>query len=203
MKILCIGRNYAAHAKELKNEVPEAPVIFMKPESSILPPGHPFVYPEFSKDIHYECEIVLKISRVGKYISEENALSYIEGIGLGIDFTARDLQAQLKSKGLPWEISKGFNGSAVLSDFLPVSSFSDLQNLHFELKVNGEIRQKGHSADMLFSIPQMIAYTSQFFTLKTGDYFFTGTPEGVGPIAIGDKLEGFLEGRPMFSIRIK
>lgn len=201
MKILCIGRNYAEHAKELGNEVPAEPVIFMKPDSAILK-GNDFYIPEFSQDIHYELEVVLKISKVGKYISEENAAQYFDEIGLGIDFTARDLQSKLKEKGLPWELAKGFDGSAVLSDFYPKENF-DLKNLNFSLLKNKEKVQNGNTELMIFSPEKIIAFVSKYFTLKKGDLIFTGTPKGVGKVEENDLLEAFLEDKKLFDVRIQ
>lgn len=202
MKIICIGRNYAEHAKELGNEIPENPVIFMKPDTAILKKGSDFYIPEFSNDIHYELEVVLKISKGGKYISEENAPKYYEEIGLGIDFTARDLQSKLKEKGLPWELAKGFDGSAVVSEFLNKNEF-DLKNLNFTLEKNREEVQTGNTSMMLFSPEKIIEFVSQYFTLRVGDLIFTGTPKGVGKVAENDVLEGFLEKNKLFSVRVQ
>ncbi len=202
MKIICIGRNYAEHAKELGNEIPENPVIFMKPDTAVLKKGSDFYIPEFSEDIHYEVELVLKISKGGKYISEENASKYYDEIGLGIDFTARDLQSKLKEKGLPWELAKGFDGSAVVSDFLKKEDF-ELNNLSFSLVKNKEKVQEGNTSMMIFSAEKIIAFVSQYFTLKVGDLIFTGTPKGVGKVSESDILEGFLEDQKMFSVRIQ
>lgn len=203
MKIICIGRNYAEHAKELGNAVPTEPVYFMKPDSALLTRNRPFFYPDFTKDLHYECEIVLRINKVGKCINEKFALSYIDAIGIGIDFTARDLQQKAKEKGLPWEKAKAFDFSAPVSSFIPVAEFADMQHIAFSLNKNGETVQQGNTADMIFSYPAIISYVSQFMTLKTGDYIFTGTPAGVGPVAIGDKLEAFIEDRKMLTVNIK
>ena len=202
MKIICIGRNYAEHAKELGNEIPENPVIFMKPDTAILKKGSDFYIPEFSNDIHYELEVVLKISKGGKYISEENAPKYYEEIGLGIDFTARDLQSKMKEKGLPWELAKGFDGSAVVSEFLNKNEF-DLKNLNFTLEKNREEVQTGNTSMMLFSPEKIIEFVSQYFTLRVGDLIFTGTPKGVGKVAENDVLEGFLEKNKLFSVRVQ
>lgn len=203
MKIFCIGRNYADHAKEMNSEVPSSPMFFMKADTSILRPGMPFFYPGFTKDIHYECELVVKINKVGKNISEKFAHTYYSEIGLGIDFTARDLQKECKEKGHPWEIAKSFEGSAPLSkDFLSKEEL-DLDNLSFSLKQNDKIVQNGNSKDMIFKIDQLISYLSQFMTLKKGDLIYTGTPAGVGPIAIGDTLEGFIGEVKMFSVKVK
>lgn len=203
MKIICIGRNYADHAKEMKAEVPKAPVFFMKPDTALLKDGADFYFPDFTKDLHYECELVVKIDKVGKNIAEKFASKYYSKVTLGIDFTARDLQQQCKEKGLPWEIAKAFEHSAPLSnEWIDVKDL-DLKNAHFELKQNGNTVQTGHTSDMLFSIDKIIAYVSRFMTLKTGDLIFTGTPAGVGPVHIDDKLEGFLEGRKMFEFNVK
>ncbi|MCO4813158.1 MAG: fumarylacetoacetate hydrolase family protein [Flavobacteriales bacterium] len=203
MKIFCIGRNYADHAKEMNSEVPSSPMFFMKADTSILRPGMPFFYPGFTKDIHYECELVVKINKVGKNISQKFAHTYYSEIGLGIDFTARDLQKKCKEKGHPWEIAKSFEGSAPLSkDFLPKEEL-ELDKIDFSLKQNGNLVQKGNSKDMIFKIDQLISYLSQFMTLKKGDLIYTGTPAGVGPIAIGDKLEGYIGEVKMFSVNIK
>ncbi len=202
MKIIAIGRNYAAHIEELNNEKPTEPVIFMKPDTAILRNNQPFYHPEFSKDIHFEVEILVKINREGKFIQEKFAHKYYDDIGVGIDFTARDLQSKLKEKGLPWEKAKGFNGSAPISNFVSKDEF-DLSNLNFSLKQNGDVKQNGNSSLMLYSIDQIIAYVSQFFTLKKGDILFTGTPKGVGPIEVGDVLEAFIEDKKMLSVEIK
>ena len=203
MKIFCVGRNYADHAKELKNDLPTVPVIFMKPDTALLRENTPFYYPDFSKDIHHEVELVVKIDREGKNIQEKFASKYYNEIGIGIDFTARDLQNELKSKGLPWEIAKGFNGSAGLSSFVPKTDFAALDNLKISLSINAEIKQSGNTHDMIFSIDKVIEYISQFFTLKKGDLIYTGTPAGVGPIKIGDKIECFLEDRKMLECEVK
>lgn len=202
MKIICIGRNYAEHAKELGNEIPENPVIFMKPDTAVLKKGSDFYIPEFSEDIHYELEVVLKISKGGKYIQEEKAGNYFEEIALGIDFTARDLQSKLKEKGLPWELAKGFDGSAVISDFYKKEDY-DLKNLQFSLLKNKEEVQNGNTSLMLFSPEKIIAFVSKYFTLKTGDLIFTGTPKGVGKIAENDILEAYLENKKMLDLRIQ
>ncbi|RST26022.1 fumarylacetoacetate hydrolase family protein [Chryseobacterium lacus] len=200
MKIICIGRNYREHAEELGNEIPEKPVIFMKPDTALLK-GRDFYIPEFSQDIHYELEVVLKISRNGKYILKENVSQYYHEIGLGIDFTARDLQSELKSKGLPWELAKGFDGSAAVSAFFSKSEFN-LENLSFSLQKNKTVVQSGNTRDMMFSFDEIIAFVSRFFTLRTGDLIFTGTPKGVGKIAENDLLEAWLEEIPVMSLRI-
>ena len=202
MKIICIGRNYAEHAKELGNEIPENPVIFMKPDTAILKKGSDFYIPEFSDDVHYELEVVLKISKGGKYIQEEKASNYFEEIGLGIDFTARDLQSQLKAKGLPWELAKGFDSSAVVSEFYKKSDF-DMRNLSFSLMKNKEKVQDGNTSMMIFSPEKIIAFVSQYFTLKTGDLIFTGTPQGVGKVEENDILQAFLEDEKVLDLRIQ
>jgi 2-keto-4-pentenoate hydratase/2-oxohepta-3-ene-1,7-dioic acid hydratase in catechol pathway len=203
MKIICIGRNYTKHIEELQNERPEEPVVFMKPDSAVLLRQHPFVIPEFSEDIHHELEIIVKINKVGKYIDAKFAHKYYDEIGVGIDFTARDLQQKLKDKGLPWEKAKAFDGSAVIGDFMQKSVFNSLENLTFELKNNGVSVQKGNTSFMLWKIDELIAYVSQYFTLKIGDIIFTGTPEGVAAVHPDDILEGFLEGNKLFRIQVK
>jgi acylpyruvate hydrolase len=203
MKIICIGRNYAAHIEELKNEQPGQPVVFLKPDTALLKGGAPFFYPDFSKNIHHEIELVLKISKEGKYIQPQFAHRYFEEIGLGIDFTARDLQDQCKAKGLPWEIAKAFNGSAPIGEFKSVAELGDLRNLDFHLEINGEVRQKGNTGLMLFDFATIIAYVSQFFTLKKGDLIYTGTPAGVGPVQLGDQLTGFLGTEKLLHVAIK
>ncbi|MGZ9675417.1 fumarylacetoacetate hydrolase family protein [Flavobacterium sp. GNP001] len=203
MKIICIGRNYTNHIEELQNERPTEPVVFMKPDSAVLLKQHPFVLPEFSNDVHHEIELIVKISKVGKYIEPKFAHKYYNEISVGIDFTARDLQDKLKAKGLPWEKAKAFDGSAVIGEFLPKSEFSSLENLTFELTKNSQTVQKGNSDLMLWKIDELIAYVSQFFTLKIGDIIFTGTPEGVAAVQPDDVLEGFLEGKQLFRIQVK
>lgn len=202
MKIICIGRNYLAHVKELNNDLPEEPVFFMKPESALLPRRHPFYIPEFTNDLQYEGELVLRVSKLGKHISEKFALSYIDAIGFGIDFTARDLQNKCKAKGLPWEIAKAWDFSAPVGTFLPLSEFPDLANINFRLYKNGELVQDGNTGRMIFPIPALIAYISRFVTLKQGDYIFTGTPEGVGRVNSGDVLEGFIENTRCLRLKI-
>ncbi|MFQ5447220.1 MAG: fumarylacetoacetate hydrolase family protein [Saprospiraceae bacterium] len=192
MKIICIGRNYARHAKELNNPVPAKPVIFMKPPSALLVNGKPFYYPGFTKDLHHELEVVLKICKNGKAVLPEFASSYYEEITPGIDFTARDIQSELKKKGHPWEIAKGFDGSAVLGKFVPLEKVSQDGNIEFKLRKNGEVVQHGNTRDMITSFDQLIVYVSQYFRLLQGDLIYTGTPAGVGPVQIGDKLEGFV-----------
>ncbi|KQR92015.1 2-hydroxyhepta-2,4-diene-1,7-dioate isomerase [Chryseobacterium sp. Leaf180] len=200
MKIICIGRNYSEHAKELGNAIPEKPVIFMKPDTAVLK-GNDFYIPEFSDDVHYELEVVVKISKGGKYIQKDAAHKHYDEIGLGIDFTARDLQSELKSKGLPWELAKGFDGSAVIGDFFKKEEY-DLSNLQFSLMKNKTKVQHGNTSDMIFSVDNIIAFVSQYFTLRTGDLIFTGTPEGVGKVSENDVLEAYLEDRKVFDIRI-
>ena len=203
MKIICIGRNYVNHIEELQNERPLEPVIFMKPDSAVLLKQHPFVIPEFSTDIHHEIELIVKINKVGKYIDTKFAHKYYDEISVGIDFTARDVQNELKSKGLPWEKAKSFDGSAVIGNFLPKSQFNSLENITFELTNNTKTVQKGNASHMLWKIDELISFISQYFTLKIGDIIFTGTPEGVAAVKPEDVLEGFLEGNKLFSIQIK
>lgn len=203
MKIIAIGRNYIEHAKELNNAVPESPVIFMKPDTALLKDNRDFYYPEFSKDIHYEVEVVVRICNEGKHVSEKFAHKYYDAVGLGIDFTARDLQADLKKKGLPWEIAKAFDHSAIISPLLPKKEFENIQNIDFSLKLNSVEVQRGNTANMIFSIDQLISYISQRITLRKGDLLYTGTPAGVGPVNIGDRLEGFLHEKSMFTCNIK
>ncbi len=202
MKIICIGRNYAKHIEELHNERPLDPVIFMKPDSAILLKNNPFIIPPFSDDIHYEVELVVRINRIGKFIDRKFAHKYYDEIGLGIDFTARDLQSKLKEKGLPWEKAKAFDGSAVVGNFVNKSEL-DLEGIGFQLLKNGEVVQDGNSSHMLWKIDEIVSYVSQFFTLKIGDLIFTGTPEGVGRIQPEDVLEGRLEGKKMFRVKVK
>lgn len=203
MKIICIGRNYADHAKEMNAATPSEPMFFMKPDISLLRPGTPFFYPNFSKDIHYECEIVVKIDRVGKNIAEKFAHKYYSEIGLGIDFTARDLQQKCKEKGHPWEIAKSFEGSAAISAEFISKTKLDLSSIHFSLTQNSKEVQNGNSSEMLFSIDAIISYVSQYMTLKKGDLIYTGTPKGVGPVQIGDELQGFIGKQKMFELKIK
>ncbi len=203
MKIIAIGRNYSAHAKELNNEVPTKPIIFLKPDTAILKDNKPFYLPDFSSDIHYELEVVLKICKEGKHIAEKFAANYYNEIGLGIDFAARDIQAEHKAKGLPWELAKAFDHSAVISNFLPKTDFANLNDLHFELQINKETRQKGHTANLLFSFNYIIAFVSQYITLKKGDLIFTGTPEGVGQVKQGDQLEAWLERKQLINFGVK
>ncbi|MBZ9632613.1 fumarylacetoacetate hydrolase family protein [Salegentibacter sp. LM13S] len=204
MKIICIGRNYTDHISELQNEKPEDPVIFLKPDTSILLKKQPFFIPDFSEEVHYEVEVLVKIKKVGKHIQEKFAHKYYDEIGLGIDFTARDLQQKLKDKGLPWEKAKAFDGAAVIGEkWLPKDSVGDINMLNFSLEKNGEPVQKSNTELMLWKIDELIAYISQFFTLKIGDIIFTGTPAGVGKIAAEDRLTGFIEDKQIFSIQIK
>lgn len=203
MKLICIGRNYTDHIKELENEKPTDPVVFLKPDTAILLKKQPFFIPEFSNDVQHEVEVLVKINRVGKYIDKKFAHKYYSEIGLGIDFTARDLQAQLKAKGLPWEKAKAFDGSAVIGSWLPKTEFKDLNNLDFSLKKNDAIVQQGNTSLMLWEIDEIVEYVSKYFTLKIGDIIFTGTPAGVGKVVANDKLKGFIEDRQLFSITVK
>ena len=203
MKIICIGRNYTKHIEELQNERPEEPVVFMKPDSAVLLKQHPFVIPEFSDDIHHEIELIVRINKVGKYIETKFAHKYYDEISVGLDFTARDLQQKLQSKGLPWEKAKGFDGSAVIGDFMSKKIFSSLESINFELTNNGKTVQKGNSSLMLWKIDEIISYVSQYFTLKIGDIIFTGTPDGVDAVKPNDVLEGFLENNKLFRIKAK
>lgn len=203
MKIICIGRNYADHAKEMKNDLPTEPVIFMKPKNALLLPGKPFYYPEFTSDLHYECELVVKISKNGKHIQEKFAKKYYNEVTVGIDFTARDLQRDQQKKGLPWEIAKSFDGSAEVGDFIPITDDVDIQNLDFYLNKNNETVQTGNTGNMIFTVDKLVAYISKFFTLNIGDLIFTGTPAGVGQVNKEDNLEGFLMGKKMFEVAIK
>ncbi len=204
MKIICIGRNYSAHISELKNERPSDPVIFLKPDTAVLLKKQPFFIPDFSDDVHYEVEVLVKINKVGKHIQKKFAHKYYEELSLGIDFTARDLQQKLKEKGLPWEKAKGFDGAAVIGEkWLNKNSIPDLNNLKFSLQKNSEFVQQGNTGDMLWKIDEIIAYVSKYFTLKIGDIIFTGTPEGVGKVEVNDKLTGFIEEEQFFSIQVK
>jgi acylpyruvate hydrolase len=203
MKIICIGRNYSEHAKEMNSPVPEEPVVFMKPDTALLRENAPFFYPEFTKDLHHEVELVVKISKAGKHIGKEFASRYYNEIGLGIDFTARDLQAECKKKGLPWEKAKAFDHSAPIGLFVNVDELKDKNAIDFHLEVNGTTVQHGNSRDMIFSIDALIAYVSTFVTLRVGDLIYTGTPSGVGPVKIGDQLTGYMEGKEMFGFEIK
>lgn len=203
MKLICIGRNYAEHIKELENERPDAPVIFIKPDSAILLKNQPFFIPDFSNDVHHEVEVLIKINRIGKHIDKKFAHKYYEEIGLGIDFTARDLQAKLKEKGLPWEKAKSFDGAAVIGSWINKKEFLNVNNISFSLKKNDNIAQNGNTSHMLWKIDEIIEYVSKYFTLKIGDIIFTGTPAGVGSVVAGDKLEGFINKTLMFSVKIK
>ena len=203
MKLICIGRNYTKHIEELNSEKPSVPVIFLKPDTAILPKNQPFFIPDFSDNIHYEVEIIIKINKVGKYIGKKFAHKYYDKIGLGIDFTARDLQNQLKDKGLPWEKCKAFDGSAVIGDWLPKAQFKDVNNITFSLFKNNELVQNGNTGMMLWKIDEIIEYVSKYFTLKIGDIIFTGTPEGVGKVFANDRLKGLIENNEMFSITVK
>ena len=204
MRVFAIGRNYAEHIKELNNERPDEPVIFTKPDTAILRNNAPFYYPEFSKDIHHEVELVVRISKEGKNIEPQFAHKYFDAIGVGIDFTARDLQQKAKEKGLPWDIAKGFNGSAPISDkFIPVGDFKDLANINFKLEIDGQLKQQGNTSLMLFPFDYIISYLSKFFTLKTGDLIFTGTPKGVSAVTIGNKLSAYIEDEKLLEFEVK
>jgi len=203
MKIICIGRNYVNHAKELGNDITSEPLFFLKPDTAIQPKGHPFFIPDFSNDIHYEVELVIRINKTGKYIEEKFAHTYYSQIGLGIDFTARDVQEKCKAKGLPWEKAKGFDGSAQISRNFIDKSDLNLNNISFSLQKNGEQVQLGNSKEMCFNFDAIITYISKFYTLKIGDLIYTGTPEGVGPVVAGDKLKGFIGEKEMFKVVIK
>jgi len=203
MKIFCIGRNYRDHAKELNNPVPKKPLVFMKPPSALLVNNKPFYYPEFTKDLHYELEIVLKISKNGRHVQKEFASGYYDQVALGIDFTARDIQDQCKEKGHPWEIAKGFDNSAALSKFVNISDIANKDAIKFQMKKNGELVQNGNTKDLIFNFDYLIVYLSQFFKLQQGDVIYTGTPAGVGPVKIGDLLEGYLEGDKLLETSIK
>lgn len=204
MKIFCIGRNYAEHAKELNNPVPTGePLIFMKPPTALLVNGKPFFYPDFTKDLHHEGEIVLRVAKNGKQVEPEFAGRYFDAVTIGIDFTARDVQDRLKQKGQPWEIAKGFDGSAPLGQFVPLSELPDPQNIHFQLKKNGQVVQDGNTRDLIFSFESLIVHISRYFTLHKGDLIFTGTPAGVGPVQLGDVLEGVVEGRDLLRCPVR
>lgn len=203
MKILAIGRNYTAHIEELSNERPDEPVIFTKPETALIQKNRPFYYPDFSNNIHYEVEIILRVCKHGKYIDKKFAHNYYDAIGIGVDFTARDLQDKAKAKGLPWDLAKGFNGSAPVSKFIDKTEFKNVHNLDFSLTVDGEQKQVGNTSLMLFNFEEIISYISKFIMLKKGDIIFTGTPKGVGPIEIGNKLEGFIEDEKLLEVEIK
>ncbi|MEZ4920944.1 MAG: fumarylacetoacetate hydrolase family protein [Saprospiraceae bacterium] len=203
MKIFCIGRNYVDHAKELNNPVPSEPLVFMKPPTALLVANKPFYYPEFTQDVHYEGELVLRVVKNGRHVAPEFASRYYDAVAFGIDFTARDVQSKLKQKGHPWEIAKGFDRSAPLSEFIPFDTLGKREAIRFQLKKNGELVQDGNTADLIFPFDSLICHISRYFTLNVGDYIFTGTPAGVGPIAIGDVLEGFIEGQAMLRCEIK
>lgn len=203
MKIICVGRNYADHAKELNNEVPTEPVIFLKPDSAILKDGKAFYLPDHLGEIHHELEVVLRICKNGKHIQEKFASSYYDQLGLGIDFTARDLQSRLKSKGLPWELAKGFDGSAVLGQFVPKESLGELQALQLRLDVDGSLRQQGNTRDLLFPFEKIIAFVSRYFTLRQGDLIFTGTPAGVAAVQPGNRLQGYLNAQCLLDFEVK
>lgn len=203
MKIIAIGRNYAEHAKELNNPVPTVPVIFMKPDTALLKDNKPFYHPDFSQDVHHEIELVLKVCKEGKHVNEKFAAGYYDEIGLGVDFTARDIQARHKEKGLPWELAKAFDSSAPISKFLPRSDFKDLYNTNFKLDINGETKQSGNTNMLLFSFESIIAFVSQYITLKKGDLIFTGTPAGVGKVSVGDHLEGYIEDNKLLDFYVK
>jgi 2-keto-4-pentenoate hydratase/2-oxohepta-3-ene-1,7-dioic acid hydratase in catechol pathway len=203
MKIICVGRNYAEHARELNNPVPDDPVIFLKPDSSLLLNNEDFILPAYSQDVHHECEIVLRVGREGKYVDRKEGGSYVDAIALGIDFTARDLQTKAKEKGLPWTLAKGFHGSAPVSAFRDISRFPDLRNLRFELKVNGETRQMGWTGDMIFDIGFMIEFITRYMVIYPGDIIFTGTPKGVAKVQAGDRLVATLEGDPLLDFHVR
>ncbi|MCW5913054.1 MAG: fumarylacetoacetate hydrolase family protein [Chitinophagaceae bacterium] len=203
MKIFCIGRNYLDHAKELGNEVPEEPVVFMKPKSALLQAHSPFYYPEFTNELHYECEFVIRISKNGKYVQPKHASNYYNAYSIGIDFTARDIQSQLKEKGLPWERAKAFDNSAVIGNLTDIKNGEDIRKLSFFLKKNGEIVQRATVGDMIFQVDEIVSHLSNYFSLNIGDFIFTGTPAGVGECVVGDKLEGFLENQKVLEVEIK
>jgi len=204
MRIFAIGRNYVAHIEELNNERPDEPIIFTKPDTAILRNNAPFYYPATSRDVHHEVELVLRISKEGKNIEEKFAGKYYDAIGIGIDFTARDVQAKLKEKGLPWDIAKGFDGSAPISaKFIPVAEFKDVKNINFKLEIDGQLKQQGNTSLLLFPFDYIIAYLSKFFTLKTGDLIFTGTPKGVGPVTHGNKLSAYIENEKLLEFEVR
>ena len=203
MKIICVGRNYAAHAKELNNAVEEEPVIFLKPDTALLNNDQDFYLPDFSNDIHYETEVVVKINKPGKHIDEKFAHRYYDSVSLGIDFTARDLQSMLKAKGLPWERAKAFDGSAVIGSFLPLADVGKISDLSFSMNLNGQQVQSANTSEMVFSVDKVIAFVSRFITLKTGDLIYTGTPQGVGKVSVGDNLVGFLGDKELFNFKVK
>ena len=203
MKIICIGRNYLAHVKELDNALPAEPMFFMKPDTALLPAGAPFPYPDFSKEIHYETELVLGVCKTGKTIDEKSASEYYDAITVGVDFTARDLQSQCKAKGHPWEIAKSFDYSAPIGEFKKIRELRNPDDIAFGMKLNGEWVQQGHSRDMIFSFDRIVSHVSRFVTLNEGDCIFSGTPQGVGEVHVGDRLELFLEGESLFSFYVK
>ena len=203
MKIICVGRNYADHAKELKNYLPTAPVLFMKPKGALLLPNKPLYYPDFTNDLHYECEVVVRICKNGKFVQEKFANKYYTEVTLGIDFTARDMQREQQKKGLPWEIAKAFDGSAAIGSFVALSETMQIGALSFRLDINGTTVQEGNTTDMIFSVDKVIAYSTQYFTINIGDMLFTGTPAGVGPVNKGDKLEGYLMGEKVLEVEVK
>ncbi|MBN8781774.1 MAG: 2-hydroxyhepta-2,4-diene-1,7-dioate isomerase [Sphingobacteriales bacterium SCN 48-20] len=203
MKIFCVGRNYSDHAKELNNAIPDEPVIFMKPKSALLQAHTPFYYPEFTNELHYECELVLRICKNGKYIQDKFASKYYDAISAGIDFTARDIQNELKAKGLPWEKAKAWDNSAVIGKWLPVTGLKNKREIDFSLNKNQETVQKGNSADMLYDFDSLVSYISNYFSLNIGDVIFTGTPAGVGEVVVGDELEGFVEKESVFKLEVK
>ena len=203
MKIICVGRNYVEHVHELNNDMPDKPVIFMKPDTAVLRNNDPFFLPDWSDDIHYEGEILLKINKNGKYIDEEHAHKYVDEISMGVDFTARDIQNELKDKGLPWELAKAFDQSAVIGNFIPLNSLKNSTNIAFRLEKNGETVQQADSSLMIFPWPKLISFVSRYFTLRQGDIIFTGTPKGVGKVNKGDVLSGFIEEQEMFSFKVK
>jgi 2-keto-4-pentenoate hydratase/2-oxohepta-3-ene-1,7-dioic acid hydratase in catechol pathway len=203
MKIFCVGRNYVAHAKELGNDVPEEPVIFMKPKSALLQSHTPFYYPEFTNELHYECELVLRISKNGKYIQDRHASKYYNGLTVGIDFTARDIQNELKQKGLPWEKAKAWDNSAVVGKWIDITPELNKKDINFSMYKNKELVQKGHTSNMIFTFDQIVAHISNYFSLNIGDLIFTGTPAGVGECVVGDELEGFFESEKLFELTVK
>ena len=203
MKIICVGRNYAAHAKELGNDIPDEPVIFMKPKSALLQSHTPFYYPEFTNELHYECELVLRVCKNGRYVQERHAGNYYNGVTAGIDFTARDIQDELKKKGLPWEKAKAFDNSAVLGKFIDITPAMNKKNINFCLYKNKELVQQGNSGNMIFSFDAIVEHISNYFSLNIGDLIFTGTPAGVGECVVGDELEGFIEDQKLFTLEIK
>lgn len=203
MKIICVGRNYVEHAKELNNPVPDEPLIFFKPDTSVLRNNKDFYYPDFTQDLHFECEMVVRIAREGKFIQEKFVRDYIDGVGVGIDLTARDVQSKAKSKGWPWTLAKGFNDAAPVSNFLPIEDFPDLQKVNFRCDINGETRQEGNTAHMIFQVDTLIAYISKFITVKKGDLIFTGTPKGVGPLKVDDHIEAYLEGQKLMDFHVR